>query len=223
VAATLAALTGCGADREPRHPEWVLRSQVVFLSGDLQSARAPLPVTAFRLQFPYIAGDLYGAPSIGDFIHPTLGADYRFQVDLNDTHGALLASLEPTQFTLTFLRIDPPQARIARLAPQALQADGIEQVGRADWVDPSSGHRLLLVYFDRPARITGHTAAKQHSLRYEIRADAPGYVWIDRLARPDEDLYTVIPQPVHVILAVTPEANAPPTTASRADTNTPGR
>jgi hypothetical protein len=197
---SLLALAGCGAP-PPQHPDWVINSQLVFLSDDLSSARPSLPAGEFRLVFPYIAGDLYGSPTTGDFIQPVLGADYRFRVDLNRTHGALLASLEPTNFSVSYLHIEPKDARVARLAPQMLQADGIEQLGRVDWLDPDSRRELLLLYLDRPATISGRTMARGRPLRYAIQAHVAGYVWVGRQSNADEDVYTVTPRPARVLLA----------------------
>jgi len=199
----LLALAGCNK-ADPDRPEWVIRSQVVFLSEDFSSPRQPLPAGQFRLLFPYIAGDIYGSPTTGDFFNSPLDADYRFEINLNRTHKSLLASLEPTEFSLSYLHIEPAEARVARLAPTILQADGIEQVGRADWLDPDSGRSLLLLYLDRPATISGRAVAHGRPLRYAIRVAAPGYVWVAQRSNADESVYAVTPKPARVLLAVTP-------------------
>ena len=198
--ASLLALAGCGAP-QPQRPDWIINSQLVFLADDLGRARPALPAAHFRLVFSYISGDLYGSPTTGDFIQPVLGTDNRFRIDLNRTHGDLLASLETTNFSVSYLHIEPKDARLARLAPQMLQADGIEQVGRLDWFDPDSRRELLLLYLDRPARISGRTTARGRSLRYAIQAPAAGYVWVGRQSNADEDVYTVTPRPARVLLA----------------------
>jgi hypothetical protein len=182
-------LVGCG-EKKPQavhRPDWVIRSQVVFESAELQAE-------PFRLWFPYIAGDLYGAANTGDFINPKVGPDHHFEIDLNRSHADLLASLQETKLSLSFLRLEPAEARIARLSPLVMQADGIDQIGAADWVDAGSRQRLMLVYFDRPARITGSSAA----VRYDIQAAEAGYVWI---AEDGTELKSV-PRPERVILAV---------------------
>ncbi len=205
---TLLALTGCHkADRD--RPQWVIRSQLVFLSEDFGSPREPLPAGRFRLLFPYIAGDIYGSPTTGDFFNSPLDADYRFEINLNRHHELLLASLEPTEFSLSYLRIEPAEARVARLAPMILEADGIEQVGRADWFDPDSGRALLLLYLDRPATISGRGVARGRPLRYAIRVAAPGYVWVGQQSNADENVYAVTPKPARLLLAVTPLDKSP--------------
>jgi hypothetical protein len=187
----LAALSACHPSPPPPHADWIIHAQLVFLSADLKTERTPLDRAGFRLFFPYIAGDIYGAPTTGDFINPTLEADYHFTIDLNRSHPALLASLEPTDFSVAYLHIEPADARVARLAPMVLQADGIDPVGRTEWVDGDTRRTVMLLYFDRPARISGG--------KFAIRTAAAGYVWIGL----DGDVYTVVPTPARLLLAVT--------------------
>ncbi|HWM66328.1 MAG TPA: hypothetical protein VNO35_07050 [Steroidobacteraceae bacterium] len=201
-------LSGCHQS-QPVHADWIIRSQLVFLSTDLATQRPPLPQTQFRLFFPYIAGDIYGSPTTGDFINPALGADYRFEIDLNRSHKALLASLEPTELSLSYLHIEPAAARVARLAPMVLQADGIEPVGRTDWVDGDTHRTLLLLYLDRPATISGLGRAGDKPLRYSIQTAAAGYVWVGQQVAADENVYAVIPTPARLLLAVTPPVPGP--------------
>jgi hypothetical protein len=204
-----AGLVGCRqGDSEPHHG-WVLHSRIQFFSPDLTVAQDPLPRSAFRLFFPYIAGDLYGPATTGDFIHPVIHDDYTFDIDFGSVQSDLTRSLQPTEFGLEYLRIDPPGARIARLAPLALQPDGIEQVASTDWINASTHERLMLVYFDRPARITGVLVRSDYTIRYNVRATAPGYVWVARRRTDDgEQMYTEVEKPDSVILALTPTAPA---------------
>lgn len=208
LAGVLLFLVACEAQNPPPeyHPDWVIHSKVEFLTTDLASSRPALPVSAFRLTFPYVSGDLYGSPTIGALSHPAVGPDYSFAIDLNRTRDDLVRSLQPTEFVLDDMTIDPPDARIARLTPQALQADGIEQVGTTDWVDPASKERLMLVYFDRPARITGAVTHNGYTVSYNIRAGQAGYVWVGSVKIDDHELmYTDVPRPANLILALTPK------------------
>ena len=193
-------LGGCHQPQLPAHADWIIHSQLVFLSADLATQRPPLARNQFRLFFPYIAGDIYGSPTTGDFINPTLSPDYHFEIDLNRSQAALLASLQPTDFSVSYLRIEPAGARVARLAPMVLQADGIEPVGRTDWVDGESRRSLMLLYLDRPAAITGSSA----TVRFSIESATAGYVWVELQSGAHGDVYTVIPTPARLLLAVTP-------------------
>lgn len=201
------ALTACGSNSPPpaQHPDWVIHSQIRFLSSDLRTPGEPLRLDSFRLSFSYIAGDLYGSPTTGDLAQPVIHPDLRFDLDLNSSHADLLRSLEPTDLSLGYLKIEPADARIARLAPQALQREGIEQIATVDWVDMRSSERLMLIYFDRPARITGALSRNGHTVRYNIRANAPGYFWV---GQHDTDtgarVYTEVDKPDELVLAITP-------------------
>lgn len=212
VAAAFLLCGGCGsgdAGREHR-ADWVIRSKIVFLSEDPRTERMPAPLGTFRLWFPYVSGDLYGSPTTGAFVQPAVAADYGFELDLNEGHASLLKSLEPTEFSLSWLRIDPPEARLARLSTFVMEADGIEPLGAAEWLDMDSRRRLMLVYVDRPATISGSTQSAGHTLRYDVRAAQAGYIWIAQPERsaagaPAADTtYTAVSPPQHVVLAVTP-------------------
>jgi len=92
-----------------------------------------------------------------------------------------------------------------------LQPDGIEQVATADWIDAANHERLMLVYFDRPARITGALVRDTFTVRYNVRANTAGYVWIARRQTEDgEQMYTEVEKPESVVLALTPAAHAEP-------------
>ena len=201
-------LSGCHQS-QPVHTDWIIRAKLVFLAADLATERPAVPAAQFRLFFPYIAGDIYGSPTTGDFINPTVGADYRFEIDLNRSHQALLASLEPTEFSVSYLHIEPAGARVARLAPMVLQADGIEPLGRTDWVDADSRQALLLLYLDRAATISGRATSAGKPLRYAIHTAAAGYVWVGQQSSADENVYTVTAAPTRLLLAVTPPVPGP--------------
>lgn len=198
--ATLQGLAGCGA-RDPDRPDWVIHSQLVFRTEDLSLEQPPLPPGQFRLAFPFVSGDLYGPPTTGDYLHPVLEADYRFHIDLNRSHKGLLASLAPTELSLRYLRIDPAGTRIARLEPLLLEADGIEPLGRLEWLDPDSHRTLMLLYVDRPAAIAGTGKTGGRPVRYAIRTASAGYLWVEKISGDSEDLYSAVPQPPRLLLA----------------------
>lgn len=198
--AALAALSGCA--RAPHHADWVIHCTLEVVG--------PPPAGGYRLTFPYIVGDLYGAPNTGDFVAPVSRTSDGFTLDLNRTQEALESELEPSDFSLRFLEITPAKARIARLTPVALQRSGIEPVGTVEWLDAQSRRELMLVYVDRPARIAGSLTRGGETIRYDIRAGKPGYVWVAGIRAGEHDtLYTVVPQPQHLVLTITTRAARP--------------
>lgn len=192
--ALLTALPGCA--RAPHHPDWVIHSALEVLGTP--------PAGGYRLAFPYIVGDLYGPPDTGDFVTPVSRSASGFTLDLNRAQQALESELAPTDFSLRFLRITPAKARIARLAPEALQRNGIEPVGTVEWRDAQSRRPLMLVYIDRPAVVAGSLTRGGETIRYDIRVATPGYVWIGGIPSGEhETLYTVVPRPQHLVLTIT--------------------
>ena len=188
------ALSGCS--REPHHPGWVIHSSIAVVG--------PPPAGGYRLVFPYIVGDFYGAPNTGAFVVPVSRAPDGFTLDLNRTQEALESELGPADFSLEFLKIAPHDARLARLTPVALQRNGIEPVGTVEWLNARSRMPLMLVYIDRPARIEGSFSRGGERLRYDIRAAKPGYVWIGSIQAGEHDtLYTTVPPPQSLILTIT--------------------
>lgn len=194
LAALLAAVSGCS--REPHHPGWVIHSSIEVVG--------PPPAGGYRLIFPYIVGDFYGPPNTGDFVAPVSRTAGGFTLDLNRTQKALESELGPADFGLRFIRIVPRDARLARLAPIALQRDGIESAGTVDWLDAESRRSLMLVYVDRPARIEGSITRGGETVRYDIRVANAGYVWIGAIQANGRDLlYTAVRPPQHLVLTIT--------------------
>jgi hypothetical protein len=205
----LLALAACSGSAPEQRSEWIIRSRVVFVSEDLRREMQALPLEAIRLWCPFVVGDLYGSANTGDFINARVNADYSFEIDLNRSHPDLLLSLQNTSLSIPQVKIVPAQARIARLVPMIMEADGIEQIGRTDWIDAQTRERLMLLYVDRAARIVGNVEGEQGSLRYDIATHAPGYIWVRERHEGDGGLTVTAPhRPTSVLLAVQLRASA---------------
>ncbi|HTW37770.1 MAG TPA: hypothetical protein VMD49_04300 [Steroidobacteraceae bacterium] len=199
--AALALLAACGAHSD-RSAD-VVRARLVFVGPDLRTPVPALPASVLRLWCPFILGDLYGEPGTGDLAHAVLHPDLTLEIDLERSLGDLERSLEPTEFSLHFLRAEPAEARIARLAPMVLQANGIEPLGRTYWIDADTQERLMLIFADRPVRITGQDRARGLTLSYDLLIARAGYVWVrERVASTGDLSYRVTPRPTHLELAV---------------------
>jgi hypothetical protein len=209
-ALVIATLCGCSPseDRLAHRPGWQVHARLVFLTEDLKSERPAPPRASYRLWFPFVTGDLYGAPGTGDFVNAAVRANGEIDIDLGATERDLVRSLEPTEFSLPYLKIEPADARIARLAPAVLQANGIDPIGMTEWVDLDSREGLMLVYADRAARIIGHTNARGTPVSYDVRFLRAGYVWIaGRESGQGGVTYVAVPPPAHLGLAVTPRSH----------------
>ena len=202
--AILLCLSACSANEEPAAPareDWVLQSHVAFLAADGKTPRNA-PAESLRLWVPYVVGDLYGAPNAGELAPVTFKPDLSFVLDLNRSHENLAKVLIPTEFSQKWMIIEPATARIARLSPFVLPADGIVPVGVAEWLDADTGTKLMLVYLDRPARLRGEIVHEGRNLQFDITAAEAGYMWIQQ---PEgSGVYRKATWPGRVVLAVMP-------------------
>jgi hypothetical protein len=193
-------LAGC-ARPEPPRAEWIIPARVEFRTADGAPREAP-PTKSARLWMPWVLGDLYGAPDGGELAPVALQGDYQFTLDLNaTTRIAQALAKETTEFTETWVRIEPAEARVARLLPYLLEADGIAPLGEPEWMD-ASGQRLMLLYFDRAARIVGQYHRESLNLEFDVVATAPGYVWV--IMPKGSGIFKTAPFPRRVTLAVFP-------------------
>jgi len=205
-AVALLCLSACSAPEEPAAPvreDWVLKSHVAFVAADGKTPRQA-PAERLRLWVPYVVGDLYGAPNAGELAPVTFKPDLSFVLDLNRSHENLAKVLIPTEFSQKWMIIEPATARIARLSPFVLPADGIVPVGVAEWLDADTGTKLMLVYLDRPARLRGEIVHEGRNLEFDITATEAGYMWIQQ---PDgSGIFRKATWPGRVILAVMPNS-----------------
>jgi hypothetical protein len=204
VLTSLALLASCGKHEDsptPPRPDWVLQSHVAFFEKDGKTPR-PAPKENLRLWVPYVVGDLYGAPNAGELAPVAFKPDLSFSLDLNKSHEKLALALVPTEFSQKWMTIEPKEARVARLSPWVMPADGITPVGLCEWLDIDTGNKLMLVYIDRPARIRGEIVYEGRNLRFDIESREAGYLWIRQPEGNGE--FRVAPWPGRVLLAVMP-------------------
>jgi hypothetical protein len=201
---SLVLLSACGARDEataPKRADWVLESRVAFFEADAKTAR-PAPKEDLRLWMPWVVGDLYGDPNEGELAPATLKPDLSFSLDLNKSREKVGKALIPTDFSQKWMTIEPKEARLARISPFVLPAEGIAPVGDCEWLDTDTGDKLMLVYIDRPARIRGEIVYEGRSLRFDIESKEAGYIWIRQPEGSGE--FRMAPWPGRVILAVMP-------------------
>jgi hypothetical protein len=198
----VALLAGCekpSDDAKPPHEDWIIESRVVFVGPDGRTPRAA-PKQPMRLWVPYVVGDIYGSPNAGEISPVTLRPDFTFTLNLNLGYRKLGRALVPTEFSQKWMIIEPKDARVARVSPFVLPADGIAPVGMSEWLDTDTGVRLLLVYVDRPARIRGEIVYEGRNLNFDIEAKQAGYLWVTQPK--DSGDYRVVARPAHLVLAV---------------------
>lgn len=204
VLTSLAVLAGCAKQEAPpvaARADWVLESRVVFVEADGKTPRLA-PREDLRLWMPFVVGDIYGDPNEGELADATLKPDLSFSLDLNKSREKLGKVLIPTNFSQKWMTIEPKEARVARISPFVLPVNGIAPVGLCEWLDVDTGNKLMLVYFDRPARIRGEIVYEGRNLRFDIESTEAGYVWIRQPEKSGD--FRMAPWPGRVLLAVMP-------------------
>ncbi len=199
-------LAACGKSEPPPQPEnvdLILSSEVVFVAADGKTPR-DAPKLPMRLWAPYIVGDLYGSPNGGEITPVVLNSDRTFTLNLNESGALLEKALVPTQFSQQWMTIEPANARVARLLPFVMPVDGITPLGTAEWLDPATGSRWMLLYLDRPARIVGDIVYEGRKLQFDIAAAQAGYVWVQQPEPAGSGAFTAAPRPAKLVLAVMP-------------------
>jgi hypothetical protein len=204
VSLALIGLAACGKQAPPPpEPSLVFDSRVIYVEADGKTPREG-PRDPQRIWAPMLVGDMYGSPNEGEPVHMELKADRTFRLDLNGADRTIEKGLVPTQFSQKWMAIEPAEARIARLIPFVVEADGIAPAGTAEWLDLESGAKLILLYVDRPARIRGDIVFEERRLQFEIDAARAGFLWIRQPEGNGTFRAAPPPAPGKLVLAVYP-------------------
>ena len=172
----------------------------MFLGADGSPREAPRG--AMRIWAPLLVGDMYGSPNEGEPVAMTLRPDLTFRLDLNGAGKTIEKGLVPTRFSQKWMAVEPAEARVARVIPFVLEADNIGPMGTAEWLDQSSGAKLILLYVDRPAKIRGDIVYESLRLQFEIDAAEAGFLWVQQ---PEGNgTFRAAPPPEKLVLAVYP-------------------
>jgi hypothetical protein len=185
-----ALLVSCGRHehattktRTPVREEWIIHSKIAVQKGHLAAGE-------FRLIAPFVAGNLYGNPTSSSYLTAKVNDDLTFELDLNPGHDAMVSELRETKLWSRQVKIVPLDARLANFSP-AIVDRHTKSLGITNWVDGQTGRVLRLIYFDRPARITGPD--------FDIAVAEAGYVWVEFPSYPETA--HVVPQPDELVLA----------------------
>jgi hypothetical protein len=197
-------LGSCGAPKEgatTQRADLIIHSHVKFVAADGQTLQSA-PQEPLRLWMPYVVGDFYGAPNAGELVPVELRPDMSFSINLNAALPLISKALIPTAFSQQWMAIEPAAARVARLSPFVLPAEGIVPVGVCEWLDADTGAKLMLIYVDRPARVRGDIVYESRNLQFDIEAKEAGFLWVHQPA--GSGVFQTAPRPANVVLAVMP-------------------
>ena len=177
VATTLVA---CTPRPEPVGAEWKLRTRVEFVESDFSTPRAAVSPEDFYLAFPFIGGDLYGAPTTDDYVRVKVDPDYSFVLDLTTSQRFASRAARPAAIGEGRVHGTPAAMSLARVATFTTNSETDQKAGFTGWWDVSSDGNLVLAYLDRPGRIVGTMTEDGHEYRFDISVERKGYAWLRR-------------------------------------------
>lgn len=185
--------------------EWKLDVPLQFVESDFKTPRAALAPEAFYLAFPFIGGDLYGAPTTNDFVIVMVSSSYSFDLDLTTSERFARRAAKPVAIGEGRVRGVPTSLGMARLATFTLNPETDRRAGATAWSDASNDENLVLVYLDRPGRIVGAFSEDGHEYRYNISVEKAGYAWLRRTEVAENVSEMVVSEwPRELVLRVAP-------------------
>ena len=175
----LLVLNGCGLT--PQHHESEFTLGIEYLDEERQGVyRDDLPTQIF-VNFPVIPGAIVGAVLTEGQYSTFAYIGKTFTIDSKE----LLESVEPyaTPLLATPYNVDtvvrPQSTKLLRVGTFAYDALSGEFLGATGLTLPGSDiHQLFLVYFDRPASLTGSFIDGEYAVEYDVHIDHAGFSWL---------------------------------------------
>lgn len=150
------------------------------------------------LAFPYIPGEIAGSITTKPLLVMRVRGDLAFHIDLNKIKKQMAAGAATLRDGpgARGLVVKPAQTRFARLATFALSPKRPRSLGGGAFMDPVSRNLLILVYVDRPCRITGRQRAPGMVADYDVHFKSAGFHWLeaDRVGRHHTRIVEFTPQ-----------------------------
>jgi len=175
VAAAISAQSG--VDSRARS-EKTLTLVLVRNDGTINpSVESPLQLEAM---FAMIPGGLGGAPLDNDrlLVPASFGKPFRLDMAALEKSASAHATEPSVEFFEQGFSISPPQTRLLRVGTFMFDAGNKRIIagGAINDADLKSGY--LLMYFDRPCRIVGHTQTGGIERNIDVKIDVSGLHWL---------------------------------------------
>jgi len=155
---------------------------VVFIdSEDNLLAYDDLPQSTY-LMFPVIPGGIAGQVLTDSIYALQIPTTSQFELDLASLSDEILPFAVPmfsTNYTKN-LAVIPKETRMLRLGTFAYDTQTYEQIGPTGIVaiGPQGVTPVLIVYFDRAARISGSNNEGEVTIEYDVTVSGPGFVFL---------------------------------------------
>jgi hypothetical protein len=194
-----------GHDTADLGPQWKLHTRVEFVESDFKTARTALAPGSFYLAFPFIGGDLYGAPTTDDFVRVRVDPDYSFVLDLTTSERFARRAVRHAAIGKGRVRGTPAAVGLARVATLTMDSETEQRAGFTGWSDATGDGNLVLAYLDGHGRIFGSFTEDGHEYRFNISVEKEGYAWLRRRKIAENASEMVVSEwPRELVLRVAP-------------------
>jgi hypothetical protein len=132
------------------------------------------------LAFPMVGGAIFGVPGDTAIFVSELDQSLHLYVDLTESKDMIDRTILPLsdEWQQSGLNIEPQDARIGRLGTFAYSLEDGQQIGAGGFIDTTTRRNLILLYVDRPCRLTGELSMDNRTYRHELEFAEKGFHWI---------------------------------------------
>ena len=204
VAVCLAMASCAGSQPLSTRQSGVTTVRVDAFDDSLRVVDSGMSDRRLSVVFPLIQGSLYGTPTMEAVFLASaqFGESFTLTESLVEAKVKPFADVASDQLSRSGLTVDPGSTRLLRLGTFLHDAKTGAYVSGAGFYDLESRDLLMLVYFDRPCRVSGTIRAPAGDRVHEIAVPASGIYWL-RLKKTAPNAYRVQvePQPATVVMA----------------------
>ena len=155
--------------------------QAVFVDKDNRRVKSASLPKQVLLSMPLITGDYLGYPNTPPiFVQKiTVGSQVTLNIDEQLETIAKLSAPISKEAEVAGLVVSPKQTRFARFASLASQADDVNKgVGSGKFQGEQADESLLMMYFDRPCKLSGVSRGSSSRTAFDVEIPKAGIYFI---------------------------------------------
>jgi len=178
-------LTGCAAPMPDQHRPQARAASVIDTTVEyvgpnniqLDDSYYPRKVA---LAFPMVGGAIFGMPGDAAIFVSEPDQSLHLYIDLTENKHEINRTILPLsdEWHQSGLNIEPQDTRIGRLGTFAYSLEDGQQIGAGGFIDKGTRRNLILLYVDRPCRLTGVLSMEERTYRHELEFAEQGFHWI---------------------------------------------
>lgn len=168
---------------------------VILAPGDASVPGQGSARPRYSLYLPLIRGALFGTPNTPDVVVFSTNESGQLPVQFESIERAaskLAAKVDPELVNLG-LSVEPESTRLARVATFAVDAPSGRGYEVTGFVDTDASRFVVLVYFDRPCRISGTIMVGDVAASHDLVVPGAGLYWMDHHVLTEAKFHVSLP------------------------------